>query len=208
MCQAGQVASLTVPSAFPLAQVQREHSSLSQPVCPVGSTAFPLRSAPGSLSYTAKACVPVPLETGGCPRNAAVGPVHPVGRTASAASHRPTVLPGGLAPRPKAPPFISDLQAMLASHVPLRPEWVSGPLLHMSPFEARWLATFLPAEQDRRRFTVFDCRLDLMSRASGPEWSLLDYITAAVRSVPYRVRLIWYIAYPGSANSSVLGYSS
>ncbi|OLQ04656.1 hypothetical protein AK812_SmicGene12235 [Symbiodinium microadriaticum] len=101
-----------------------------------------------------------------------------------------------LAPRSKAPPLISDLQAMLASHVPLRPEWVSGPLLHMSPFEARWLADFLPSDHDRGRFTVFDCRLDLMSRVSSPEWSLLDYITAAIRSVPYRVRLVWYIVRP------------
>ena len=35
-----------------------------------------------------------------------------------------------------------------------------------------------------------------MSRVSRPEWSLLDYITAAVRSVPYRVRLVWYIVHP------------
>ena len=42
-CEAGQDASLTVTSAFLLAQVQCEHSSLSQPVCPVGSTANGIR---------------------------------------------------------------------------------------------------------------------------------------------------------------------
>ncbi|CAE7947754.1 unnamed protein product [Symbiodinium sp. KB8] len=157
-CEAGQDASLTVTSAFLLAQVQCEHSL---------RPARPLTLQKPVLQFLWK-------QEGA---NATL--LHGLGTLLVA-----------------RPPFISDLQAMLASHVPLRPEWVSGPLLHMSPFEARWLATFLPAEQDRRRFTVFDCRLDLMSRASGPEWSLLDYITAAVRSVPYRVRLIWYIVRP------------
>ncbi|OLP84254.1 hypothetical protein AK812_SmicGene34892 [Symbiodinium microadriaticum] len=187
-------------SERPLLEVQSEHGSLSQPVCPVGSTAFASRPVTGPFSHTAQDwvpdCVPVPLDTEGCQHHTSTRPVHPVGRTASAAPSAPIVLPGGMAPRPKATPLISDLQAMLASHVPLRPAWVSGPLLHMSPFEARWLAAFLPVEHDRRRFTVFDCRLDLMSRASDPAWSLLDYVTAAVRSVPYRVRLIWYIVRP------------
>ena len=200
ICQDGPDVSLASTPAFSWAQVQSEPSSLSQPVCPVGSTALASRPVTGPFSHTAQDwvldCAPVPLDTGRCQHHTSTRPVHPVGRTASAAPLAPIVLPGGMAPRTKATPLISDLQAMLASHVPLRPEWVSGPLLHMSPFEARWLAAFLPVEHDRRRFTVFDCRLDLMSRASDPEWSLLDYVTAAVRSVPYRVRLIWYIVRP------------
>ena len=95
-----------------------------------------------------------------------------------------------------APGMISDLQAMIASHVPLRPGWVQGPLLHMSPFEARWLAQHFPEGAEQERFTVFDCRLDLMSRGANRDWSLLDYVTAAIRSVPYRVRLVWYIVHP------------
>ena len=107
-----------------------------------------------------------------------------------------TAVPGAAPSHHKAPGLISDLQAMIASHIPLRPEWVQGPLMHVSPFESRWLAAFFPDDPDRRRFTVFDCRLDLMSRAADPSWSLLDYVTAATRSVPYRVRLVWFVVRP------------
>ena len=108
----------------------------------------------------------------------------------------PIALPGGAPSRHAAPSFIGDLQAMIASHIPLRPDWVQGPLLHMSPFEGRWLAAFFPDDPDRRCFTVFDCRLDLMRRTADPSWSTLDYVTAATRSVPYRVRLVWFVIRP------------
>ena len=110
----------------------------------------------------------------------------------------PLAKPGGAPPACSAPPLIRDLQAMIASHIPLRPAWIQGPLLHMSPFEARWLADLFPEEADRRRYTVFECRLDVRSHAADSHWSLLDYITAASRSVPYPVRLVWYITRPMS----------
>ena len=108
----------------------------------------------------------------------------------------PLVKPGGAPPACRAPPLIHDLQAMIASHIPIRPAWIQGPLLHMSPFEARWLVDLFSEDTDRRRYTVFECRLDVMNHVADPSWSLLDYITAATRSVPYRVRLVWYIIRP------------
>ena len=146
---------------------QSFHNAQSQLVHPLGCTA----SVPPSTKDICEVpvCAPtvVPsdeVQHGGASLSQ---PVHPVGRTApvpvasdvdfciegSSAHTTPVALPGGIAPRPRAPPLISDLQAMLASHVPLRPEWISGPLLYMSPFEARWLADLLPSDSDRRRFT-------------------------------------------------------
>ncbi|CAE7295726.1 unnamed protein product, partial [Symbiodinium sp. KB8] len=92
--------------------------------------------------------------------------------------------------------LVSDLQAMIASHVPMLPEWIRGPLLHMSPFDARLLSGFFPDPTDRARFTVCECRLDHLVQGARPEWSLLDFVAAALRAVTYRVRLVWYVVHP------------
>ena len=90
------------------------------------------------------------------------------------------------------PPLVTDLRAMLTMHIEMRPDWLHGPLLHMPPRHVRGLMMEPPSAEHSRLFTVFDCRLDHCNRGARPTWSTLDYMTAAVHSVPYRVRLIWF----------------
>ena len=110
----------------------------------------------------------------------------------------PAEVPAGPGAQAKGsrPSMVSDLQAMIASHVPLFPEWIRGPLVHMPPFESRWLSAFFPQEVDRRRFTVLECRLDYLTQGASAEWSLLDYVYAALRAVTYRVRAVWFVVHP------------
>ena len=92
--------------------------------------------------------------------------------------------------------MVSDLQAMIASHVPMWPEWIQGPLLHMSPYESRLLSGLFPTSTDRDRFLVCECRLDHLVKGARLDWSLLDFVAAALRAVTYRVRLVWYVIRP------------
>ena len=111
---------------------------------------------------------------------------------------QPFTWPAGPGPKVSSgqPSMIGDLQAMIASHVPLSPDWIRGPLVHMRPFESRWLSAHFPADADKRRFSVIECRLDHLSRGARPEWSLLDYVYAALRTVTYRVKAVWFIVRP------------
>ena len=111
---------------------------------------------------------------------------------------KPSTWPAGPGPKVPSgqPSMISDLQAMIASHVPLSPEWIRGPLVHMQPFESRWLSAHFPTDVDRRRFSVMECRLDHLSRGARAEWSLLDYVYATLRTVTYRVKAVWFIVRP------------
>ena len=194
---------------FPAVGLEDEGTALLQTAEPTLTGTQAKRDVAGAVSPHG-----IPAQRTGCPvpldhpwHSPSLKPVHPVGSTAFLPPAEkqycqdedvalPITRPGGAPSQSRAPTLIHDLQAMIASHIPLRPAWIQGPLLHMSPFEARWLAAFFPEGPDRRRYTVFECRLDLMSHASDPSWSLLDYVTAATRSVPYRVRLVWYITRP------------
>ncbi|CAE7939239.1 unnamed protein product, partial [Symbiodinium sp. KB8] len=122
----------------------------------------------------------------------------PVGCTALVPYTCPVQTPAGPAGKAHSRPvsLVNDLQAMIASHVPLSPVWIQGPLLHMSPFDSRLLTGLFPDSADRDRFTVCECRLDHLIRGARPEWSLLDFIAAALRTVTYRVRLVWYVVHP------------
>ena len=129
------------------------------------------------------------------PAWASTAPVRPILRQPRPI---PAEVPAGPGAQAKGsrPSMVSDLQAMIASHVPLFPEWIRGPLVHMPPFDSRWLSAFFPQEVDRRRFTVLECRLDHLTHGARAEWSLLDYVYAAIRAVTYRVRAAWFVVHP------------
>ena len=129
------------------------------------------------------------------PTWASTAPVRPILRHPKPLSIEVPAGPGTQA-KGSRPSMVSDLQAMIASHVPLSPGWIRGPLVHMPPFESRWLSAFFPQEVDRRRFTVLECRLDYLTHGARAEWSLLDYVYAALRAVTYRVKAVWYVVHP------------
>ncbi|CAE7908100.1 impdh [Symbiodinium microadriaticum] len=184
LCEVPRCASSVVPPD----EVPHGDASLSQPVHPVGSTA--LVPAASGVDFRTKGPsahhTPVALTRGTTAQpacllaepsadqsfhNAQSQLVHPLGCTAS------------------VPPSTKDICEVPVCAPTVVP---SDEVQHGGQVASR-SATL------RLRPTALygkGCRLDLMSRVSRPEWSLLDYITAAVRSVPYRVRLVWYIVHP------------
>ena len=121
-----------------------------------------------------------PSPHAGAAAHARSQPVPPVASTASIHMHLP--LP---AARDAGPSLVQQIVAQQAQVAPTN---LCGPLLHLPIQQVGGLVDVVGSGSRPDRFSVLDLSMNLRSRRSLSGWSAQDFVTDAIRSVPYMVR--------------------
>ena len=98
---------------------------------------------------------------------------------------------------PMHPRRPTDFQVMLAGHVRIFPEQISGPLPHCRLSELTAYSR-MPVESANgvHRYAIFDTRTHARARPARADWTLIDYITDAVASDGWRTSSVQVLQHP------------